>query len=73
MSTGLTWAYVHFQGTLAVIEVVEKTRPSSELPGDVVAAKDGVVTLVLVFVGDTGGKPGPDGQGRRCADRRFAR
>ncbi len=47
----LTWAYVHFQGTLAVIEVVEKTRPPTELPGDVVAAKDGVVTSVLVLSG----------------------
>jgi similar to stage IV sporulation protein len=47
----LTWAYVHFQGTLAVIEVVEKTRPHSELPGDVVAMKDGVVKSVLVLSG----------------------
>jgi similar to stage IV sporulation protein len=54
----LTWAYVHFQGTLAVIEVVEKTRPSSELPGDVVAAKDGVVTSVLVLSGTPVVSPG---------------
>lgn len=47
----LTWAYVHFHGTLAVIEVVEKTRPESEGPGDVVAAKDGVVKSVLVLSG----------------------
>ncbi len=54
----LTWAYVHFQGTLAVIEVVEKTRPAGELPGDVVAAKDGVVTSVLVLSGTPLVQPG---------------
>ena len=47
----LIWAYVHFQGTLAVIEVVEKTRPESVGPGDVVAAKDGLVKSVLVLSG----------------------
>jgi similar to stage IV sporulation protein len=54
----LTWAYVHFQGTLAVIEVVEKTRPAGELPGDVVAVKDGVVTSVLVLSGTPLVQPG---------------
>lgn|GEM_PF-850725 len=54
----LTWAYVHFQGTLAVIEVVEKTRPPTELPGDVVAARDGVVTSVLVLSGTPVVTPG---------------
>ncbi len=47
----LSWVYVRFQGTLALIEVVEKSRPESVGPGDVVASKDGVVQSVLVLSG----------------------
>lgn len=47
----LAWVYVRLQGTLAVIEVVEKTRPSPAGPGDVIAAKDGVVQSMLVLSG----------------------
>ncbi len=47
----LAWVYVRFQGTLAVIEVVEKTRPPTVGPGDVVAAKDGVIQSLLVLAG----------------------
>ena len=54
----LSWAYVHFQGTLAVIEVVEKVRPEMAGPGDVVARKDGVVDSVLVLSGIPLVKPG---------------
>jgi similar to stage IV sporulation protein len=47
----IAWAYVHFQGTLAIIEVVEKERPPMVGPGDVVASKDGVVQSMLVLSG----------------------
>jgi similar to stage IV sporulation protein len=47
----LSWAYVHFQGSLAVIELVEKVRPDAPLPGDVVASREGLVTSVLVLSG----------------------
>lgn len=47
----LSWAYVRFRGTLAVIEVVEKARPASLGPGDIVASKDGVVKSLLVLSG----------------------
>jgi similar to stage IV sporulation protein len=47
----IAWVYVRFQGTLAVIEVVERVRPETVGPGDVVAAKDGVVQSVLVLSG----------------------
>ena len=54
----LTWVYVRFQGTLAAIEVVEKTRPESVGPGDVVAMKDGIVQSVLVLSGQPVAKAG---------------
>lgn len=47
----LAWVYVRFQGTLAVIEVVEKIRPTATGPGDVIAAKDGVIQSLLVLSG----------------------
>lgn len=47
----LAWVYVRLQGTLALIEVVEKTRPPTVGPGDVVAAKNGVVQSLLVLAG----------------------
>ena len=47
----LAWVYVRFQGALAVIEVVEKTKPTVVGPGDVVAAKDGVVQSLLILSG----------------------
>lgn len=54
----LSWAYVHFQGTMAVIEVVEKVRPETLGPGDVVAKKDGIVESILVLSGIPLVKPG---------------
>lgn len=54
----LSWVYVRFQGMLAVIEVVEKSRPESPGPGDVVAARDGVIESVLVLSGVPVVKPG---------------
>jgi len=47
----IAWVYVRFQGTLAVIEVVERVRPEAVGPGDVVASKDGVIQSVLVLSG----------------------
>ncbi len=47
----ISWVYVRFQGTLAVIEVVEKVRPEIPGPGDIVARKDGIVESVLVLSG----------------------
>ncbi len=47
----LSWAYVHCQGTRAVIEVAEKSHPETIGPGDLVASKDGVVETILVLSG----------------------
>lgn len=54
----ITWVYAHFQGTLATLEVVERTRPESPGPGDVVAAKDGVIQSILVLSGQPVVRPG---------------
>ncbi len=54
----LSWVYVHCQGTHAIIEVAEKSRPESEGPGDVVAAKDGVIESLLVHSGVPVVRPG---------------
>ena len=54
----LSWVYVRFQGTMAVVEVVEKSRPDSPEPGDVVASQDGVVESVLVLSGVPTVSPG---------------
>jgi similar to stage IV sporulation protein len=54
----LSWVYVKFQGIVAVIEVVEKSRPDITGPGDVVATRDGVVESVLVLSGVPVVKPG---------------
>jgi len=47
----IAWVYVRFQGTMAEIQVVEKTRPEIERPGDLVASKDGVIDSILVLSG----------------------
>ncbi len=54
----ISWAYVRFQGTFAVIEVVEKVRPEIPGPGDIVARKEGIVESVLVLSGVPLVKPG---------------
>lgn len=48
---GLSWAYVRFQGTVALIEVVEKARAEPAVPGDIVARTDGLIQSVLVLAG----------------------
>lgn len=49
----VAWVSVHFMGTRAVIEVVEKTFPKEESkePAHVVADKDGVITEMIVVAG----------------------
>lgn len=54
----LSWAYVYFKGSLAVIEVVEKVRPEVPPPGDVVAKKEGVIESMLILSGVPVVKPG---------------
>lgn len=54
----LAWVYVHYQGTLAEIQVVEKTRPEVEEPGDIVADKEAVIDSVLVLWGTPKVSPG---------------
>ncbi len=49
--SNVSWVYVRFEGTRAVIEVVEKVRAEVPGPGDIVAAKDGVVDSVFVLSG----------------------
>lgn len=53
----ISWAGIHVRGTRVVVEVAERTvlgvrqRPE-EVPADVVAAKDGLITRMLVLMGD---------------------
>lgn len=50
----LEWVGLHLQGTRLVIEVVEQIKPPVEIDAHahLVAAKDGLVTDVLVIVGE---------------------
>ncbi len=56
----LAWVGVSVAGTRALIEVVEKTLPKAEdkSPAHVVAAKDGVVTEIIVIAGQAAVKKG---------------
>lgn len=56
----LAWSGVHFTGTRAVVEVVEKVRPEIEdkSPADLIAAKDGIITECIAFQGDAEVKKG---------------
>jgi len=52
----LAWAGIEIQGTRAVIRIVEKKLPSEEMlderrPGHLVAAKEGIISEVLVIDG----------------------
>ncbi|MGI6558739.1 MAG: sporulation protein YqfD [Limnochordia bacterium] len=47
----LAWAGVEIQGTLAKVVLVEKTVTEESRPGDIIAAKDGVVVNVIPFTG----------------------
>lgn len=50
----VAWAGVHFSGTRAVVEIVEKVMPASEarFAGDLVASKDGVITECIAISGE---------------------
>ncbi|HWQ61821.1 MAG TPA: sporulation protein YqfD [Negativicutes bacterium] len=56
----LAWVGVNVAGTRALIEVVEKTVPKvgDRSPAHVVAAKDGVITEVIVIAGQAAVKKG---------------
>ncbi|MBE3580138.1 MAG: sporulation protein YqfD [Thermoanaerobacteraceae bacterium] len=51
----LAWVGVSFQGTRAIIEVVEKTLPDQEgdsrLPAHIIATKDAIISEILVLSG----------------------
>ncbi|HOL18420.1 MAG TPA: sporulation protein YqfD, partial [Bacillota bacterium] len=56
----ITWASIRLRGTLALIEIVEQL-PEPEIergPADLVAAKDGLITRVLVLDGEAVVAPG---------------
>ncbi len=54
----ISWAYVRCHGTRVVIEIVEKSRREMEMPGDIVAAKDGIIQSILVLSGTPAVRPG---------------
>ena len=56
----LEWVGLHVQGTRLIIEVVEDTRPPLEIegPANLVAAKDGLITEVIVINGEARVEPG---------------
>lgn len=56
----LSWVGVNITGTRAMIAVVEKTLPKAEdkSPAHVAAAKDGVITEVIVIAGQAAVKKG---------------
>ncbi len=56
----LSWAAVNLKGTVAVIELAERSTPSEELtrPGDVVAQRDGIIEKIAVSRGHPLVKPG---------------
>ncbi|MEN6413325.1 MAG: sporulation protein YqfD [Veillonellales bacterium] len=56
----VAWVGVSFTGTRAVIEIVEKTMPqqSGKEPADIIAAKDGILTELIVLSGQAAKKIG---------------
>lgn len=56
----VAWVGVNFTGTRAVIEIVEKTmpQPTSKEPANIVAAKDGMITELIVLSGQAARKIG---------------
>lgn len=59
----VAWASVRLEGTKAVVEVVERTLLAEEdrpdaTPGDVVAAKDGLLVRLTVLAGEPAARPG---------------
>lgn len=56
----VAWIGIRFTGIHAVVEVVEKTvsKPQDKAPADIVAAKDGVITEIIVLAGQNAVKKG---------------
>ena len=56
----IAWVSINFTGTHAVVEVVEKTisKQQDKTPAHIIAAKDGVVTEVIVLAGESAIKKG---------------
>lgn len=57
------WAGIYSRGTKVIVEVVERAtlageKVPDERPGDILAGKDGVVTSVLVLMGEGMVRPG---------------
>lgn len=60
LEPSLTWVGFHINGTRLVIEVVEKIKApvENDIPGNIVAKKDGLVVDVLVVMGEARVQPG---------------
>lgn len=56
----IAWVSINFTGTRAVVEIVEKTIPKQQdkTPAHIIAAKDGIVTDVIVLAGESAVKKG---------------
>lgn len=56
----IAWVNIHFTGTRAVVEVVEKTMPKQEdkKPAHIVADKDGIIAEMIVIAGQGAVKKG---------------
>lgn len=57
---GLAWVGIRVRGTRLIIEVAEKVKPPLEMdtPTDLVAVKDGLVSDLVIIVGEPVVKPG---------------
>jgi len=56
----IAWVSVNFTGTRAVVEIVEKTMPKEldKAPAHIIAAKDGIITDIIVLAGQSVVKKG---------------
>jgi sporulation protein YqfD len=57
----ITWFRVYASGITLVVECTHGRLPAEEaelLPGDVIAARDGIVTKIIVYAGTAAVKPG---------------
>lgn len=56
----VAWVSVDFTGTRAVVEIVEKTMPKAidKAPAHIIAAKDGIITEIIVLAGENVVKKG---------------
>ncbi|NLG84859.1 MAG: hypothetical protein GX493_09710, partial [Firmicutes bacterium] len=47
----VAWVGVEVRGMVAVVRMVERSMPSSSVPADLVAARDGLITRLVVYRG----------------------